>query len=287
LNKQTFQPDLKIHSDAGFFIDSLLYSYEKLTPELDFGDWLIYCNTVKSKYPVVTNEHRTIENYVSSYYFAEVLSEVANEKAILTTGNGCAYTSTFQAIKIKKNQRLFANVGCAAMGYDLPAAIGACIGNKRNDVICITGDGSIQMNLQEFQTIVHNQLPIKIFMFNNAGYLSIKITQENFFKGFYVGSEAASGVSIPDMLKIAEAYGVKTEKIDKNHELKDKITQVLSTEGPILCEVMLDPHEKLFPKAFSETQPDGRIISRPLEDLYPFLDREEFYENMIIKPIKI
>ncbi|MEN6622316.1 MAG: thiamine pyrophosphate-binding protein [Smithella sp.] len=286
MGKYTFRPDLKICSDAGYFIDRFLEAITRKDGiDLDINQWLDYCGRLRKQYPTVTDEHRAIQNYVSSYYFAEVLSDCLPNDAVVVTGNGTAYTSTFQAFPIKKGQRLFANVGCAAMGYDLPAAIGACFANHCKDVVCVTGDGSIQMNLQELQTIVYHQLPIKIFMFENQGYVSIKNTQDNFFGGYYTGSESSSGVSIPNMLKIAQAYGIPVEQVENHKELKQKIEAVLQRKGPVLCEVVTDPHEKLYPKAFSEKKPDGSIVSRPLEDLNPFLPREEFYKNMIIKPI--
>ena len=287
LEKPTLKLDLAIHSDAKFFLQTL---YQRLTEEnitpSNLDDWFNYCHKLKQKYPIVTEEHRKNKGYVSSYYFTEVLSEHLKDNAVIVTGNGTAYTSTYQAIKIKKGQRMFANVGCAAMGYGLPAAIGASFGKNRGEVICITGDGSIQMNLQELQTILNHKLPIKIFLFNNKGYLSIKTTQNTFFNGNYVGSTYESGVMLPDMTKIAQAYGYRTEKIHNHEELEKKIPEILNREGAIFCEVMLDPFEKLGPKAASEKKDDGTIISKPLEDLSPFLPRKEFYENMLIKPVE-
>jgi acetolactate synthase-1/2/3 large subunit len=171
------------------------------------------------------------------------------------------------------------------MGYDLPAAIGACYGAPDRQIICVTGDGSMQMNIQELQTIVHNRLPIKLFVLNNEGYISIRNTQRGFFKGHFVGCEASSGVSCPDTLKVAEAYGLKSGRIDNQQKLAEHIEAVLSEDGPVVCEVMLDPNEKMEPKLSSEVKPDGRIVSKPLEDMFPFLDREVFNKQMIIETI--
>jgi acetolactate synthase-1/2/3 large subunit len=185
---------------------------------------------------------------------------------------------------VKGKQRIFWNSGCASMGYDLPAATGACIASGRRETVCITGDGSIQMNIQELQTIAHHRLPIKIFMLNNNGYLSVKQTQDAFFNGRYVACNAASGVSFPDIRKIGEAYGLGTALIDRHNGLREKIDQILAAEGPMLCEVRLCDYA-FSPKLSSEAKPDGRIISKPLEDMYPFLPRDEFYSNMIIDPL--
>ena len=288
LNKPTFKPDIKIQADLRYFVAAMLQrSEEKAMHYQEPEKWLAYCARLRNKYPIVTDEHRAMKEYVSSHYFATVLSDCLPSDAVVVTGNGTAYTSTFQAMPIKHGQRLIANVGCAAMGFDLPASIGACFAHQQKTTVCITGDGSIQMNLQELQTIVHHKLPIKIFMFNNQGYLSIKLTQESFFCGFRVGCCCNSGVTLPDMLKLAEVYGLATSRIENHVDMQWKIQAVLDTPGPVLCEVMLDPLENLYPKAFSEKRSDGTLVSRPLEDLYPFLPRDEFNECMLIEPIDI
>ena len=185
-----------------------------------------------------------------------------------------------------KDDKVVVNSGCASMGYDLPAAIGACAGNNFKDVICVTGDGSLQMNIQEFQTIIHNNLKIKLFVLNNDGYISIRNTQNNFFNGHKVGADKESGVSFPNIIKIAKAYGFKTFKIENQQNLEIKLKKILQQKAPFVCEVMLSPNEKMEPKLSSEIKEDGTIISKPLEDMYPFLDREEFKKNMIIKTVE-
>jgi len=171
------------------------------------------------------------------------------------------------------------------MGYDIPAAIGAWFAAPHRPVICVTGDGSMQMNIQELQTIYHNRLPIKLFVLNNEGYVSIRNTQKGFFNGHFVGCGIGSGVSCPDTLKIAEAYGLQGMRIDDQTNLHDRLGDVLAVDGPVVCEVMLDPEEKMEPKLSSEVKQDGRIVSKPLEDMYPFLDREVFKNQMIIETI--
>ena len=208
----------------------------------------------------------------------------APDPVTLVTSNGIAYTSTFQAIPVKKGMRMFSNEACASMGYGLPAAIGAHFA-KGCEVICMEGDGSIQMNLQELQTLITYKIPMKLFVYNNAGYLSIKTTQKAFFEGKFMGSEASSGVVLPSFEKLAIAYGLPYFKLENNQELDAKLPQIFATPGPVLVEVMLDPFEILGPKAASRKLPDGSMVSAPLEDMAPFLPREEFQENMIIKPL--
>lgn len=286
LNKPTLNLDLKIHSDAAYFIKSLSESFDGIAKQLSFPEWLVYCNKCKNTFPVVDQNQRDVTDYVSSYVFAESLSEVLNDEAIVVTGNGTAYTSTYQSFKVKSGQRMFANVGCASMGYDLPAAIGASVASNCGEVICITGDGSIQMNIQELQTIVNYNLPIKIFVFNNDGYLSIKTTQSSFFSSNFVGSTPDTGIRLPDLEKISSAYGIPYQLIKNHAELESGIKNVISCKGAIICEVSMDPFEKLYPKASSMKLANGTMISKPLEDLFPFLSREQFAEFMIVEPVK-
>ena len=170
------------------------------------------------------------------------------------------------------------------MGYDLPAAVGAAVAQNGKRVICLAGDGSIQLNIQELQTVVHHQLPLKIFVLNNGRYVSIRQSQLNFF-GRLVGESPESGVSFPDMVKIGRAYGIPSMRIDQP-EFTCQIEEALNTPGPFLCEVMLDPNQPFEPRLKSKQLPDGRIVSPPLEDMYPFLDEKELLENLLIPPMK-
>ena len=170
------------------------------------------------------------------------------------------------------------------MGYGLPAAIGACFAHNRQRVICLEGDGSIQLNIQEFQTLVHHQLSVKIFIFNNNGYLSIRATQTNFFDNHFVGEGPKSGVSFPDMVKVATAYGIPAFRISNHDDMTKIIEQVIKTDGPVLCDVQMQPDQLFSPRVASQRLPDGRMVSKPLEDMYPFLSRDEFLSNMIIPP---
>ena len=283
LKKPTFKPDIAIQSDAGAFLDEMLCALGDDVKSS--ADWLEYCRNLRKKYPATTEKHRNIKEFVSSYVLPGIISRHCADDAVIVTGNGTAYTSTFQAIAVKKGMRVFANQACASMGYGLPAAIGAAIADSKRQVICLTGDGSIQMNIQELQTIRNYQLPVKIFVYNNAGYLSIKNTQKAFFNGNFVGSESNSGVILPDLEKIAAAYGIDFFRIKNNTEAENTVPEILSSKESAIIEVMCDPFEELGPKAASKRLPDGTMVSAPLEDLAPFLPREEFRNNMIIPPV--
>lgn len=280
LRKPTFRVDVPVHADAGDFLRAALAELPALPAR---EDWLAYCRRVKVRYPVVLPAHRARTDYVSSYVLPEAVVRHAPADLTVVTSNGIAYTSTFQAIPIRTGMRMFSNEACASMGYGLPAAIGAAFaGGPDRTVACFEGDGSIQMNLQELQTLVTYRLPVKLFVYNNDGYLSIKTTQRSFFGGFFVGSEPGSGVKLPSIEKLAAAYGLPYFRLANNQELDVKLPEIFGTEGPVLVEVMLDPFEELGPKAASRKLPDGRMVSAPLEDMAPFLPREELAENMLI-----
>ena len=273
LEKPTFRPDIKINADAGAFLKMLHAELPSLEAKTE---WLDYCRRVKAAYPVILREHRERTDYVSSYVLPEAIVRYASVPLTVVTSNGVAYTSTFQSIPIREDMRMFANEACASMGYGLPAAIGAAFaGGLDRTVVCFEGDGSIQMNLQELQTLLTYKLPVKLFVYNNGGYLSIKTTQKSFFGGFFVGSEAGSGVSLPDFEKLAQAYGLPYFKLSNNQELEGKLPEIFAVDGPVMIEVMLDPFEVLGPKAASKRLPDGTMVSEPLDNMAPFLSPEE------------
>ena len=281
LNKKTIAADIKIKSDAKVFISDLR---SVLKDELDFGAWLEICKNYRKDYPTIESFRQNVKEWVDSYNFFDVLSNHKRD-LVYVFGNGTACVSSYQSLRLYENQKVVVNSGCASMGYDLPAAIGACFANGKKDTICVTGEGSLQMNIQEFQTIIHNKLPIKIFVLNNAGYISIRNTQNNFFKGHKVGSDKDSGVSFPNIVKLAEVYGFEACRIENQLNLKGELEEILSKPGAVVCEIMLSPTEKMEPKLSSKIKPDGKMVSKPLEDMFPFLPREEFYKNMIIKPV--
>jgi acetolactate synthase-1/2/3 large subunit len=248
---------------------------------LQHRQWLSWCKERVVRYPVLLQRHCTPEGPINPYYFYYELFRQLNSDDIIACANGAASVIPFQVSPIKKGQRLFTNAGAASMGYELPAAIGAAVAAKGQRVICLAGDGSIQLNIQELQTIVYHNFNIKIFVLNNGGYLSIRSTQANFFQGNYVGESERSGVSFPDILKVGEAYGITVKRIDKI-DFHAEIEAVLNTPGPVICEVVVDDNQQIEPKLSSRQLPNGRIVSPPLEDLYPFLNRDELKENMLI-----
>ena len=282
LEKPTLRPDVAICAGARDFLDELkeqVGGHEKLP---NFSAWRKWCGERKTRYPAVGMGNAGDKGGVDLYYFCHTLTGLLNENEIVVAGNGSACVGLFQAGTVKKGQRIFWNSGCASMGYDLPAAIGASVANGKKRVVCLAGDGSMQMNIQELQTIVHHRLPIKLFYLNNNGYISIRQTQNSFFDGRIVGSDEKSGVSFPDIIKVAKAYGLRTETISGVNDMAAGIKKTLEGEEPVLCEVSL-PSDYIFqPKLSSERKTDGRMVSKPLEDMYPFLDRKEFMGNMII-----
>jgi acetolactate synthase I/II/III large subunit len=209
-----------------------------------------------------------------------------DNKDILVCDQGSTFYSFTVAFKVKSGQRAFTNGGFSALGYGLPASIGACFANDKKRVICVSGDGGLQFNIQELQTIIHHKLPIKLFVFNNEGYGSIKNTQTNYFNGFFVGSDPISGLTCPDTSKIAKAYGFKYLKAKNHSGLRKVIRRSLEMEGPVIIEIMADPMQLITPRVASERKPDGTMVSKPLEDMFPLLAREEFYSEMIIKPLE-
>ena len=277
LKKPTIKPDLAINCDAGFFLKEL-FKYGVTQARWDW--WLDWCRLRKEKYPVVLAEYRK-SRAVNPYYFIQKLTQLSRASDVMVAANASACVVLFQAGVVKKNQRIFWNSGCAAMGYDLPAAIGASLANNAKNTICISGDGSIQMNIQELQTIAHYKLPIKIFLLNNKSYISIKQTQENFFGLPYVGCDAKSGVSFPSFTKVAKAYGIKAMTITGHQGMEAKISKALKFRGPLLCDVILEQDYKFAPRISSEKLNDGRIISKPLEDMAPFLSQAELKANTL------
>lgn len=285
LKKPTVKPDIPILSDAGDFIKELS-KQAGATKLPEWKKWLTWCIARKDKYPVVQSEYWQKQERINPYVFVDLLTRSLPEAATVVAGNGTACVSLFQAGIVKDKQRIFWNSGCASMGYDLPAAIGACIGNGKKPVVCLAGDGSLQMNIQELQTVITYNLPIKLFVLNNNGYISIRQTQDNFFAGHYVACDPSSGVCFPNILSLGEAYGLPTQLFSDQDTVKEQIEKILAGPGPMLSEVLLSTTQRFTPRVSSEKKPDGRMVSKPLEDMYPFLPREEFKQNMIIEPLK-
>lgn len=284
LQKPTWQADFAIHADLKDILDVLM-ELPPLKPNVAVEGWISRCRDWRAKYPVVLPEYWKTPDKVNPYCFASSLFASLAEDDIVICGDGTACVTTFQAADIRRGQRLYTNSGCASMGYDLPAAIGACIAADGRRIICLAGDGSIQMNLQELQTIRTHRLPIKIFVLNNRGYHSIRQTQQHFFPDNIVGCGEESGLGFPDFEKLAAVYSMSYSRIANHGELSEKIAAALATDGPVICEIILDLDQQFAPKLSSKKLPDGRMISPPLEDLSPFLSPEELKSNMLIPTI--
>jgi acetolactate synthase-1/2/3 large subunit len=280
LNKPGIMIDLKINNDAKKFFTEMLKQMDSYKAPV-FNGWVKVCNDWKKRYPVVLESYKE-ERPVNSYYFIEKLCEIANKDDMIMVDTGSCFHVACQAWKIKKGQRFLTTGGLSSMGY-WAAGLGACLANKRKRTVVITGDGSLQMNIQEFATIKHNNLPIKVFIFNNNGYLLIRFTQKNLMEGHLFGEGPETGVWCPDSLKIAEAYGIKGVRINSVENLESKITEVMDYDGPVICDVLTPEWQLIIPRISSEKKPDGTLVSKPYEDMFPFLDEEELRKNMIVE----
>jgi acetolactate synthase-1/2/3 large subunit len=278
LNKPGVKIDTKICMDCKEFIVGLK-NYFMDKPHFVFSEWITMCNNWKKNYPVMQPEYRN-EKPVNSYYFIDRLSSLASENANILVDTGSCFHVACQTWKIKKGQHYLTTGGLSSMGYWV-AGIGACLANDRKETIVITGDGSLQMNIQEFATIKHNKLPIKVFIMNNNGYLLIRHTQRNFMDDRFIGESPKTGVWCPDSLEIAKAYGIKAFRINDVEEVDEKIREVLSCDEPVICDVMTPEWQLLIPRVSSDKTPDGKLVSREYSDMFPYLPRDEYQKNMI------
>jgi len=278
LCKPTISPDIPVHANVKDVITSL---NEMINAE-NVGDhqkWLAWCKKTEQKYPAVLDKYYLKKSPVNPYVFIDQLFQTLGADDKIITGNGSACVVTFQAAKIKQGQRLFTNSGCAAMGYGFPGALGCTFATNGERIICIDGDGSFQMNLQELQTAVYNNANLKIFVLNNNGYHSIRQTQRNLFKPPLVGVCEECGISFPDLQKLAYAYEIPFNRIESLEQIKQCIDEVLESAGPRICEVVVDPDQNFEPKLSSKVMDNGEIVSPPIDDMYPFLEREEYESN--------
>ncbi len=315
MKKPTLHVDMPVWGDAKELLEKMEARLTELSNDNEVADklkmtegklftgndWIERCQNWKKDYPVVLPKHYEDTNHTNVYAFIKELSSRLDEGQVTVVGNGSACVVGSHAYVIKKDQRFIINSAIASMGYDLPAAIGAVVaehGDKAlygrslgddtvKDIILVTGDGSIQMNLQELQTIIHHKMPIKIFLINNQGYHSIRQTQTNLFNKNFVGIGPESGdLSFPDMSKLAPAYGYPYLSCDGNEHLAETLDKALAMDGPVMCEIFVSTQQNFEPKSSTKRLEDGTLVSPPLEDLAPFLDREEFKKNMIIEPME-
>lgn len=283
LKSKTVHIDLPIHCDARLYLINML-KFPTSSILKRISSWRQKCTDYK-KYNAVTKKLKKQKAFINPYDFIDTLSdELKNQDVIVVDGGGTNLYISFQAFKVKIGQRLVTSSAIAAMGTGLPESIGACFANNKKRTICLVGDGSLQLNIQELQTIIHHRLPIKIFVMNNNGYLAIRHTQKVFLESNFIGSSPKGGITLPNYQKVAKAYGLKTVRISKNIGLLKKIRWSLKISGPVLCEIMVSPEQELIATQGFNSNKDGTFSPRPLEDMYPFLDRKEFLENMFIKP---
>lgn len=283
LAKPSLSLDLPVHVDLEAFLLELRRQLgDEVLPARPA--WLEWCHERRRRFPAILPEHAEERGFVSTYHFVDLLARLSADDDVFVTGNGTANQCTFQAISLREGQRLIGNAGCASMGYDLPAAIGACVARGGRRVLCIAGDGSLQMNIQELQTLRHYDLPVKLFVLNNQGYLAIRTTQDVLFGGRHVASSPESGVTNPDFVKVAQAYGIPAARVGAHAPLEGAIRDALAVSGPFLLELVTDPKEQLLPRVASRALPDGRMVSSPLEEMFPPLPREEFLDSMIVPP---
>jgi acetolactate synthase-1/2/3 large subunit len=274
-----------ICADARDFLKELLAQGID-TPASRYGDWKSRCAEWKTKYPIVLPEHRDSQDRVSMFNFTEILSEELDEgDLIVPTSSGNAIETLLMAFRTKPRQRIFITTGLGPMGFGLPASIGGCLAHGGGRTVCVDGDGGFQMNAQELETVARLNLPIKIFVINNNGYGSIVASQKTYF-GRLVGADPSSGVTLPDVVKLAHVYGIAGHRIVNQRNLRAEIRDILDAPGPAVVDVCALADEVRAPRVSSLQRPDGTMVSKPLEDLWPFLDREEFLANMLIPPVE-
>lgn len=275
MNKKSLHPQMKIVSDAGEFIDGILANSDKIS-SIDRSAWIGHCLEMKSKYPVEIPEQNPREGFVSLYKLFDAISdEMTPDDVYQFTSSGTSVDIGMKVLRLKRGQRAFLNKSMAAMGYDVPASIGSCIGSGGRRVICVTGDGSIAMNMQEIEIMKRLNLPIKIFVADNSGYSMIWHSQSGNFGGHLTGCTEESGLSLPNMKKIAEAFGICGIEITDECDLSKTVRDVLNYDGPVICRVKTDIMQKVLPKQSNYMNDKGQMESRPLQDMFPLLDRDE------------
>ena len=275
--------EYSVAMDAGAFLNKL----RKKVSRLNVDDWLLACKEMYKRYPVITKEYLG-EDYpfITNYAFIHHLSELLPENSLIVPGSsGSCSEVTMQAFKCKKNTRIYNSEGLGSMGFGIPAAIGGCIASGNKETICIDGDGGFFMNIQELELVHRYSLPIKFFVLNNDGYGSIRTTQNNHFGGRLVVSDPSSGLTLPSIELNSAAYRIPFVRIENQRNLRKHIEDVLNMSGPVVCELMVDPNHRTFPKASVYKKSNGSFAARPMEDMEPFLSREEFLSNLLIDPV--
>ena len=283
LRKPTLKVDIPIHADAKAFLEAAVQA-DYAAPLR--SEWMTRCREWKQRYPVMLPEYRDTTAGINSYYFMEVLGKHLADDAIVVTDVGAAFISSMQSLQLRGRQRLFHSGGVSAMGYGLPGAIGACIAGKGRQTVCLAGDGGMMLNLQELQTVVHRQLPLKIFVFCNDGYMTMQHTQKQHF-GRESISSLDSGMSLPHFRRIAAAFGMISHRLHGGHDvetLNEGLRYCFRSQGPMLCEIDTPVGQILAPRVQSKME-NGKFVPTPLEDMWPYLDRDEFMSNMRVREV--
>ncbi|MDD5307567.1 MAG: thiamine pyrophosphate-binding protein [Deltaproteobacteria bacterium] len=284
LTKMQTPIDLPIAADARLFLQGVLDRRNHIAAK-DRAPWLARCAEWKTRYPFCLPDELRRCDGISMYDFSKIVSrQLVPDDVVLPGSSGFACEIFLTVLEVKAGQRVFHNKGTGAMGFGQPAAIGACLASGGRRTICIDGDGGFQLNIQELETVRRLDLPIKFFVMNNAGFASIRASQNNYFHRL-TAADATSGLTLPDTLEIARAYRLPAHRISDPNNLAEQVSQVLSQPGPSITEVVLLADEPRAPRVASTQRPDGSMVSRPLEDLWPFLPRDEFYANMIVPPL--
>lgn len=281
MEKKSVHPQLKVVCDAKSFIQAMLSHGDEIIQK-DYSTWIAHCDYLRKNYPTLIPEQEARKGFVSNYRLIEEISDQMTGKDIYQfTSSGTTVDIAMKVFKIKRGQRAFLTKGLAAMGYDIPAAIGSCIASGGRRTVCVTGDGSIAMNMQELEVIRRLHLPIKIFVSDNKGYSMIYGSQNGNFEGRLTGCTRETGLTLPDMKFIAEAFGIKGMHIENEGRLQGQVKEVLDYDGPVVCTVNTDITQKILPKQHNYMNEEGQMASRPLEDMVPLLDREEFANCML------
>ena len=275
-----------VAADVGAFVREMMAQSGKLAGQ-PRQSWLNWARERYLRYPVVLPEYRAETGHVNLYVLIDALSDAAAADDVFVPGSSGACSDVFmQAFRVQEGQRIVNAPGLGAMGFGLPGSVGACLASGRRRTICVNGDGGFQLNIQELETVRRLNLPIKYFVLNNTGYGSIRGMQRSHFQGRYVASDPGSGLTLPDIRRVAQAYDIPTARIEDHNEISDRVGDVLDTAGPIICEVMVPTDQPTAPRVSSRQREDGSMVSTPLEDMWPFLPRDEFLANMIVPPVE-
>jgi acetolactate synthase-1/2/3 large subunit len=285
INKMQTTIDVPVQADAGDFIREMARQVGSIQGK-DRGGWLKQAKAWQARYPVMKPEYWNELEGVNTYVLMESLSDAMAEGEVVVPGSsGTCSEITMQAFKVKAGMRVFNTEGLGSMGFGIPASIGGCLASGGQRTVCVDGDGGFIMNIQDLETVKRLNLPIKYFILNNNGYASIRAMQRNHFKGHLVACDPGCGVTLPDFCKVAGSFGIASARIDNHSRIREQVREILAIDGPVVCEVMISPAQQTMPRVMSMQKPDGSMVSKPMEDMYPFLPREEFLANMIIEPL--